>query len=128
LRNPAHAFEYVNARRLEIDALHQAWPDVLIAAPATMPASDVEPWLAAVANPRQTVQIILFHDQQDMPSATAGVIERRPRCSCQKIKIDASGVALSGQTWGELAEAAAHAPEDAPLAINPGSSGQVTDK
>lgn len=122
LKGPADAFEYVNSQRLLRDAGNPPgrWSVLLIAAPASMPAEELGPWLGAVANAQQKFGIVLLHDQPPVVSATAGVVPRGERCSCPRIVLDPKGMSLRGRLWGDVASRAATAKEDAPLVLDPG--------
>ncbi len=122
LKGPAEAFEYVNSQRLLRDAGNPPgrWSVILIAAPASMPAEALGPWLGAVANAQQRFGVVLLHDQPPLVSATAGVVARGARCSCPRVVLDPKGMSLRGRLWGDVASRAATAQEDAPLALDPG--------
>lgn len=124
LKDPADAFDYVNSQRLLRDAGNPPghWSVILIAAPASMPAEALAPWLGAVANAQQRFGVVLLHDQPPVVSATAGVVARAARCSCPRIVLDPAGMSLRGRLWGDVASRAATAQEDAPLVLDPGYS------
>lgn len=120
LKSPADAFDYVNTKRLLRDAGNPPghWSVLLIAAPASMPAEELGPWLRAVANPNQNVGVVLLHDQPSVQSATAGTIARGARCSCPRVVLDEKGASLRGYRWGDVASLAAKANEETPLMID----------
>lgn len=122
LKGPTEAFQYVNSHRLLRDAGNPPghWSVILIAAPASMPAEELGPWLGAVANAQQRFGLVLLHDQPPVVSATAGVVPRGERCSCPRVVLDPKGMSLRGRLWGDVASRAATAQEDAPLALDPG--------
>lgn len=122
LKGPLDAFAYVNTQRLLRDAGNPPghWSVVLIAAPASMPAEDLGPWLGAVANSHQRFGVVLLHDQPPIVSATTGTIAREARCSCPRFVLDPKGTSLRGHLWGDLVSGAATLQEDALLVLDPG--------
>lgn len=122
LKSPEDAFDYINTQRLLRDAGNPPghWSVIYIAAPASMPAEELGPWLGAAANPNQRVGVVLLHDQPPLQSATRGTIARRARCSCPRVVLDEKGASLHGYRWGEVASLAAKSEEDMPLVLDPG--------
>ncbi|MBK9264982.1 MAG: hypothetical protein IPM54_35020 [Polyangiaceae bacterium] len=116
VHDPTHANRVVGYRVIEHDPRNRM-PPLFVAAPATMQASDIGPWLAAM--PRDLpAAIVVAHDQPTVWSKTAGPIPRTPRCSCPIVNMSPSGAGLAGYTWEQIAGAAASA-IDEPLVIAP---------
>lgn len=124
LREPVEAFWYVNSQRLLRDAGNPPghWSVILIAAPASLPAEQLGPWLGAINNSNQRFAVVVLHEQPPLASATAGILPRGERCSCPRISLAPDGMSLRGQRWGDVVRQATQSSEEAPLVLNPGYS------
>lgn len=118
METPEKGLAFVQGKRVPFE--DRRLSPLFIAAPASMNAADIAPWLATVSHPAQPMAVVMAHDQPAFVSQTVGPIQRDPRCSCPAVEVAPSGARLAGHTWDQIAKLAAEAPKHAPLVLSPG--------
>jgi len=104
----------------EAEQTQRSPPVLRIASPSEARIEDLAPWLSTIQASYGSASIVVLHPQKVESTATAGPIERTPRCCCAPLEFDDGGRPVSGfLRWGELAREAAAASEEAPLRVRP---------